>query len=159
MATSIPAPGAKAPDFCLPDKDDKDTCLKDFLGRWVVVYFYPKDNTPGCTREACDFTERLADFEGMDAAVIGISTDSPASHRKFAKQHNLTIHLLSDPEHKVIDAYGAWQPKKFMGKEFLGTVRSTFLVDPQGRIAFVWPKVNPWGHADEVKAKLRELRG
>lgn len=150
--------GRKAPDFCLPDKDEKEVCLKHFLGRWVVVYFYPRDNTPGCTTEACAFSERLADFKGLDAAVIGISTDSPASHRRFAAQHNLTITLLSDPDHKVIEAYGAWQPKKLMGKEFLGTVRSTFLVDPQGRVAHVWPRVKVWGHADEVKAKLAELQ-
>jgi peroxiredoxin Q/BCP len=159
MPTKELKPGLKAPDFCLPDKDEKQVCLKDFAGKWTVVYFYPKDNTPGCTTEACDFTERLADFEGLDAAVVGISTDSPASHRKFAQQHKLTITLLSDPDHKVIEQYGAWQPKKFMGKEFLGTVRSTFLVDPKGRVAHTWPKVKVWGHADEVKAKLAELRG
>jgi peroxiredoxin Q/BCP len=159
MLTNELKPGLKAPEFCLTDKDEKPVCLKDSLGKWVVVYFYPKDNTPGCTTEACDFTERLADFEGLDAAVIGVSTDSPASHRKFADQHKLTITLLSDPDHKVIEAYGAWQPKKFMGKEFLGTVRSTFLVDPKGNIAHTWPQVKVWGHADEVKAKLTELRG
>jgi peroxiredoxin Q/BCP len=151
--------GDKAPEFCLPDKDDKEVCLKDFVGRWAVVYFYPKDETPGCTAEACEFTERLGDFVGLDAAVLGISTDSTASHRRFAEKHKLAIGLLSDPEHDVIAAYGAWQPKKILGKGILGTVRSTFLVDPNGSIAYAWPQVKPWGHADEVKKKLAELRG
>jgi peroxiredoxin Q/BCP len=151
--------GGKAPGFCLPDKDDKQVCLKDFGGRWVVVYFYPKDQTPGCTREACEFTERLSDFAGLDAAVLGVSADTSASHRKFAAKYNLAFALLSDPKHEVIEAYGAWQPKKIMGKEFLGTVRSTFIVDPMGIIAHIWPSVNPWGHANEVKMKLAELTG
>jgi peroxiredoxin Q/BCP len=151
--------GDKAPDFCLPDKDDKQVCLKDLGGRWVVLYFYPKDQTPGCTKEACEFTERLGDFAGLNAAVVGISADSTASHRKFAAKYKLAFELLSDPRHEVIDAYGAWQPKRMMGKEFLGTVRSTFIVDPTGNIAYIWPSVNPWGHATEVRAKLAELQG
>lgn len=159
MNAEQPTVGARAPEFCLSDKDEKQVCLKDFRGKWTVVYFYPHDNTPGCTAEACAFSERLADFEGLDAAVIGISTDSPESHRRFAARHKLTFPLLSDPDHKVIEQWGVWQPKKFIGKEFLGTVRATFLVDPEGRVAHAWPKVKIWGHADEVKAKLAELRG
>ena len=151
--------GDKAPDFCLPDKDDKQVCLKDFAGRWVVLYFYPKDQTPGCTKEACEFTERLSDFVRMSAAVLGVSADSTASHRKFAAKNKLAIDLLSDPEHETIAAYGAWQPKKLMGKEFLGTVRSTFIIDPMGNVAHIWPSVNPWGHANEVRNKLAELSG
>ena len=151
--------GDKAPEFCLPDKDDRQVCLKDFSGRWVVLYFYPKDQTPGCTKEACEFTERLGDFVNLSAAVLGVSTDSTASHRKFAAKYKLTFDLLSDPEHETIAAYGAWQPKKLLGKEFMGTVRSTFVIDPTGKIAYVWPSVNPWGHANEVRNKLAELTG
>jgi peroxiredoxin Q/BCP len=149
----------KAPLFCLPNKDDKEVCLKDFGGRWVVLYFYPKDQTPGCTKEACEFTERLSDFVGMDATVLGVSTDSTESHRKFAAKNKLTIELLSDPRHEAIAAYGAWKPKKIMGKELMGTVRSTFIIDPMGNVAYIWPSVNPWGHANEVRNKLAELSG
>lgn len=151
--------GDRAPDFCLSNKDEKRVCLEDYFGRWVVLYFYPKDQTPGCTKEACEFTERLEDFTSMNAAVLGVSTDSAASHRKFAEKNKLTIELLSDTGHEAIAAYGAWQPKKLMGREFLGTVRSTFIIDPKGRIAHVWPSVNPWGHAGEVRQKLAELSG
>lgn len=151
--------GDKAPGFCLTDKDEKEVCLKDFGGSWVVLYFYPKDQTPGCTKEACEFTERLGDFVRMSATVLGVSTDSSANHRKFAAKNKLAIDLLSDPKHETIAAYGAWQPKKLMGKEFMGTVRSTFMVDPTGNIAFIWPSVNPWGHANEVRTKLAELTG
>ena len=159
MATMKLKVGDKAPDFCLPNKDDKQVCLKDFGVRWVVLYFYPKDQTPGCTKEACEFTERLGDFAGMGATVLGVSTDSTASHRKFAAKNKLTIDLLSDPQHETLAAYGVWQPKKLMGKEFLGTVRSTFIVDPMGNLAHIWPSVNPWGHANEVRTKLAELTG
>jgi len=159
MATMKLKVGDKAPGFCLPDKDDKQVCLKDFGGRWVVLYFYPKDQTPGCTKEACEFSERLGDFVRIGATVLGISTDSTASHRKFAEKYKLSIALLSDPRHKVIEEYGAWQPKKMFGKELMGTVRSTFLVDPVGNVAYIWPSVNPWGHANEVRQKLAELTG
>jgi thioredoxin-dependent peroxiredoxin len=159
MATIKLKVGEKAPAFCLPDKDDKEICLKDFAGRWVVLYFYPKDQTPGCTKEACEFSERLGDFTGLDAVVLGVSADSTASHRKFAAKYKLAMDLLSDPKHETIAAYGAWQPKKIMGKEFLGTVRSTFIVNPMGNVAYIWPSVNPWGHADEVRTKLAELTG
>ncbi len=159
MATMKLKVGDKAPLFCLPDQDDKQVCLKDFGGRWVVLYFYPKDQTPGCTKEACEFTERLEDFARMDATVLGVSTDSTESHRKFAAKNKLSIELLSDPKHETIAAYGAWQPKKFMGKEFMGTVRATFIIDPKGKVAHIWPSVKPWGHANEVKQKLAELSG
>jgi peroxiredoxin Q/BCP len=159
MATMKLKVGDKAPGFCLSNKDEKEVCLKDCAGRWVVLYFYPKDQTPGCTKEACEFTERLGDFTSMNAAVLGVSTDSTESHRKFAAKNKLSIELLSDPKHEVIGAYGAWQPKKFMGREFLGTVRSTFIIDPKGRIAHIWPSVKPWGHAGEVRKKLAELSG
>jgi peroxiredoxin Q/BCP len=159
VATTKLKVGNKAPGFCLPDKDDKQICLKDFGGRWVVLYFYPKDQTPGCTKEACEFTERLADFASMNAAVLGVSPDSTESHRKFAAKNKLSIELLSDHGHNVIDAYGAWQPRRVFGKEFMGTTRSTFIIDPMGKVAHIWPSVNPWGHANEVKRKLAELSG
>jgi len=158
MTTTMPNPGDEAPGFCLPDQDGNDVCLEEFRGQWVVLYFYPKDNTPGCTKEACAFTERLADFKGMDAVVLGVSKDSPESHRKFAGKHDLEFPLLSDTEHEAIELYGAWQPKKMMGREFMGSVRCTFIIDPEGKVAAVWPKVKVWGHADEVKARLAELR-
>jgi peroxiredoxin Q/BCP len=151
--------GDKAPEFCLPDKDDNQVCLKDFSGRWVVVYFYPKDQTAGCTKEACEFTERLGDFVSLSATVLGVSADSTESHRKFAAKNKLSIALLSDPKHETIAAYGAWRPLKILGKELIGTARSTFLIDPMGNIAHIWPSVNPWGHANEVRKKLAELTG
>jgi peroxiredoxin Q/BCP len=156
---AMPEPGAPAPEFCLPDADGREVCLADQRGKWVVLYFYPKDETPGCTKEACAFSEKLEEFRGLDAVVLGVSTDPPASHRKFADRHHLAFPLLSDPEHEVIERYGAWGPKKFMGREFLGTSRATFLIDPLGVIVHHWPAVQVWGHADEVRAKLAELRG
>ena len=149
--------GDMAPDFCLPDKDNAEVCLKDFKEKYTVVYFYPKDNTPGCTTEAIGFTGILPDLQKLDANVVGISPDSPESHRKFAEKKNLKVTLLSDPEKKVLKKYGAWGLNKFRGKEYMGVIRSTFLVDPKGKIAHVWPKVSVKGHAEEVKSKLIEL--
>ena len=151
--------GDKAPDFALMGDDAKEHSLAQLKGKRVVLFFYPKDDTPGCTKEACEFTERLEDFVRMDATVLGVSTDSTESHRKFAAKSKLSIELLSDPRHETISAYGAWQPKKIFGKEILGTVRSTFLIDPTGKIAYIWPTVKPWGHANEVRKKLAELTG
>lgn len=149
--------GDTAPDFCLPDKDNKEVCLKDFKGNFTIVYFYPKDNTPGCTTEAIGFTGILPDLQKLDAIVVGISPDSTESHRKFAEKKNLKVKLLSDPEKEVLEKYGAWGLKKFRGKTYMGVIRSTFLVDHQGNIAHIWPKVSVKGHAEEVKAKLMEL--
>jgi peroxiredoxin Q/BCP len=151
--------GDKAPEFCLPDKDKAKVCLKDFKGRWTVLYFYPKDNTSGCTLEAIHFTNARKDFEKLNAVILGISPDSPESHCKFAEKHELGINLLSDPEHKVLESFGVWQKKSMYGREFWGVVRSTFLVDPKGRIRQVWPKVKVAGHADEVLDQLKELTG
>ena len=145
----------KAPDFCLPDAQGETHCLKDFKGKWIVLYFYPKDNTSGCTREAVGFSEKKAEFEKQGAVIIGISKDSPASHSRFIEKHNLSILLLSDEDHKVIEAYGAWGKKKLYGKEHWGTIRSTFLINPEGRIVKEWKKVKVNGHIDEV---LRELQ-
>ena len=150
--------GDLAPEFCLPDQDNQDVCLKDFKGMWIVLYFYPRDNTSGCTREALDFSAARDDLKRLNAIVLGVSADSVESHRKFVQKHNLTVRLLSEVEHQVLERYGAWQLKKLYGKEFWGTVRSTVLIDPEGVIAHIWPKVQVTGHVEAVKHKLEELQ-
>jgi peroxiredoxin Q/BCP len=149
--------GEKAPDFCLRDQDEKDICLKDFKNKWVVLYFYPKDNTPGCTLEAINFTHHESEFDELNAVVLGIIKYSCESHKKFQQKHDLTVALLSDPEHEVIEKYGVWKPKKLYGKEFLGTERSTFVIDPEGKIEYKWVKVKVPGHIETVLSKLKEL--
>lgn len=149
--------GDLAPDFCLKDSEEKELCLKDLRGKWVILYFYPKDNTSGCTKEAVGFSERINEIRKLGAEVIGISKDSIKSHKNFIDKHNLKIILLSDPEHKVIEKYGAWQLKKSYGREYYGTVRTTYLIDPEGKIAYIWYKVKVKGHIDEVINKLKEL--
>jgi peroxiredoxin Q/BCP len=148
----------KAPLFTLINQDDKEISLKDYFGKWIVLYFYPKDNTPGCTIEACSFTDNLKDFKKLDAIVIGISADSPQSHRNFIKNRNLKITLLSDPSHNTLKKYEAFGEKNFLGKISIGILRSTFLIDPEGNIAYIWRNVKAEGHAKEVKAKLEELK-
>ena len=148
--------GEKAPDFCLAG-DMGQVCLKDLKGKWVVVYFYPKDLTSGCTLEALDFTELKADFEKENAVILGISADSVESHAKFRERENLKHTLLSDVDKKILEAYGVWQTKKMYGKEFKGIIRSTYLIDIRGNIVNVWAKVSPAGHAGEVLAKIKEL--
>ena len=150
--------GDTAPEFCLPDVDHQDVCLSDFKGTWVVLYFYPRDNTSGCTREARDFSAARGNLEQLHAVVLGVSTDTVESHRKFVEKHDLTVRLLSDTEHSVLARYGAWQLKKLYGKEFWGTVRSTVLIDPEGAIAHIWPKVQVKGHVEAVTQKLEELQ-
>ncbi|MFX0033305.1 MAG: thioredoxin-dependent thiol peroxidase [Candidatus Hodarchaeota archaeon] len=150
--------GDKAPEFCLPDKDKQQVCLKDFSGKYNIVYFYPADNTPGCTTEAIGFTNILPEFQELDAEVIGISPDSPESHAKFIEKKNLKVTLLSDENHEVMNKYGAWGQKKFKGKTYLGVIRSTFLIDLDGKIAYIWPKVSVKGHAEEVKDELKSLK-
>lgn len=159
MPTEIKRPeiGQMAPTFTLFNQDDTKTSLKDYKGEWVVLYFYPKDDTPGCTTEACEFTDGLKAFEKVGAAVIGVSPDSTASHRKFIEKYNLKVTLLADPDREVLEKYGAWGIKINYGKESLGVIRSTFLIDPQGKIAHVWPKVTAAGHAEVVRNKLAEL--
>jgi len=151
------SPGMAAPDFTLPDADDQPVSLQDMRGAYVVVYFYPKDNTSACTLEARSFTEEMEEFERLNARVIGISPDPPRSHKRFAEKHNLSVHLLSNPDHDVIAAYGAWVRKKRCGREYEGVDRSTFIIDPEGKIVAVWRNVKVDGHVDEVKAKLEEL--
>ena len=147
--------GTKAPEFTLPDKDGNSVSLADFLGKKVVLYFYPKDNTPGCTRQACAFAGAYEEFKKINAVVIGISKDSVASHQKFAEKHGLPFILLSDPELTAIQAYGVWQEKKLYGKVSMGVVRSTFVIDENGMIEKVMPKVKPDTNAAEILAYLK----
>ena len=149
--------GVEAPKFCLPDKDNKEICLKNFKGKYLIVYFYPKDNTPACTTEAIGFTGILPALQKLDATVIGISPDSPESHAKFIEKKNLEVILLSDIDKKVIKQYGKWGKKKFRGKEYMGVIRSTFLINPEGKIVHIWPKVSVKGHPEDVQRILTEL--
>ena len=146
--------GMKAPDFTLLDKRGNSVSLSDFLGKKVVLYFYPKDSTPGCTRQACAFAQNHSNFEDKNVVVIGISKDSVASHLKFAEKYELSFVLLSDPELVAIQAYGVWQEKKLYGKVSMGVVRSTYLIDEQGAIEKVMPKVKPDTNAAEILAYL-----
>ena len=145
--------GTRAPDFTLPDKNGAPVSLSDFRGKRVVLYFYPKDNTPGCTRQACAFAQRHDAFGARNAVVIGVSKDTAASHLKFAEKYHLPF-LLSDPEHQVIQTYGAWQEKKLYGKVSMGTVRCTYLIDEEGVIVKAMPKVKPDTNAEELLAFL-----
>jgi peroxiredoxin Q/BCP len=147
----------KAADFCLPDQSGKQHCLKDYRGKWIILYFYPKDNTSGCTREAIGFSDKKKDFEKLGAIIIGISKDSPKSHIKFMEKHNLEIILLSDEEHKVIEVFGAWGLKKMYGREYYSTIRSTFIINPEGEIVKEWKKVKVNGHVDEVYKTLNNI--
>ena len=144
----------KAPDFCLLNQDGKAVRLSDYQGRKVVLYFYPKDNTPGCTRQACAFAASYEQFKTLDAVVIGISKDSVASHLKFAQKYGLPFLLLSDPELQAIQAYGVWQEKKLYGKVSMGVVRTTYIIDEQGFIEKVMPKVKPDTNAADILAYL-----
>jgi peroxiredoxin Q/BCP len=150
--------GDKAPEFTLKDADKQEVSLSDMKGSWVVLYFYPKDATPGCTTEATQFTSLKRDFEKMNAKVLGVSADTCESHQRFMLKFDLGVRLLSDPEHKVLERYSAWAEKKLYGKVFMGVERSTVLVDPEGKIAFHWPRVKADGHARAVKEKLEELQ-
>ena len=142
--------GMQAPEFTLADKEGKLVSLSDFLGKKVVLYFYPKDNTPGCTRQACAFVAAYSEFERKNAVVIGVSKDSVSSHEKFAEKYNLPFILLSDPELQAIQAYDVWQEKKLYGKTSMGVVRTTFLIDEQGKMLKIMPKVKPDTNAAEV---------
>ena len=146
--------GMKAPEFTLSDKDGNNISLSDFVGKKVVLYFYPKDNTPGCSRQACAFAAAYEGFRAKDVVVIGISKDSVASHLKFAQKYDLPFILLSDPELQAIQAYGVWQEKKLYGKVSMGVVRTTFIIDEQGNIEMVMPKVKPDTNAAEILAYL-----
>ncbi len=162
--------GQTAPSFCALNQDDIEICSRDILGKWIVLYFYPKDLTPGCTTQACDFTNEEAEFEDLDAIILGVSPDETQKHRKFIEKKDLTITLLSDIDKKMSEDYGVWQLKKFMGKEYMGVVRTTFIINPKGEISAIWEKVNVRKkktvkgekieilHVNEVKEKLKELQ-
>ncbi|HVX23784.1 MAG TPA: peroxiredoxin [Candidatus Saccharimonadales bacterium] len=153
---SMQQPPYPAPDFELADQTNKRHSLKDYAGQWLVVYFYPKDDTPGCTKEACSFRDGRDDIaEQTGAAIVGISKDNSASHQKFIEKFNLTFPLLSDPDGKVVEAYGAWGPKQF-GQ--VGILRRTFLIDPEGIVRKVYGRVTPDGHAAQVLAELKQLQ-
>ncbi len=147
--------GMKAPDFTLADKDGNMVSLSDFAGKRVVLYFYPKDNTPGCTRQACAFARTYEDYRDLDVPVIGISKDSVASHLKFAQKYELPFVLLADPDLQAIQAYDVWKEKKLYGKVSMGVVRTTYVIDAQGNIEKVMPKVKPDTNADEILAYLK----
>ncbi|MGF1468219.1 MAG: thioredoxin-dependent thiol peroxidase [Sandaracinaceae bacterium] len=150
--------GTKAPGFSLPSSEGGEVSLEELRGRWVVLYFYPRDNTPGCTTEAIDFRDAKDDFASRDAVILGVSKDSLASHEKFKAKHDLNFHLLADPETTVHAAYGAWGEKKMYGKTSMGTIRSTFLIDPSGVVRKAFPKVRVKGHVAKVLETLDELR-
>jgi len=147
----------KAPEFCLPNQDETEICLRDLSGKWIVLYFYPKDNTPGCTTEACDFTEAMPDFEDLDAVILGVSPDSPKKHTNFIEKKDLKITLLADEEKELCNTYDVWKLKKFMGREYMGVVRTTYIISPDGDIVATWDKVRVKGHVESVKEKLKEL--
>ena len=151
--------GKKAPAFSLPDENGTKVSLSELAGQWVVLYFYPKDDTPGCTVEACDFTSGIKGFEKLDATVIGCSPDSPETHRKFIAKYKLKVKLLSDPSHAVLEKYGAWGEKNNYGKKTMGVIRSTVIIDPAGKVSHHYPNVKAAGHAEHVSAKLAELTG
>ncbi|HEY9767986.1 MAG TPA: thioredoxin-dependent thiol peroxidase [Coleofasciculaceae cyanobacterium] len=155
--TDIPRIGETAPDFSAPDQNGNAVSLKDKSDRWLVLYFYPKDNTPGCTTEAKDFTEYAAQFKELGAEIIGVSPDSEKSHCKFIVKQDLSIQLLSHRDHQVVEAYDAWHLKKFMDKEYMGVVRSTFLISPDGKIARVWDRVRVKAHVEKVLQELQAL--
>lgn len=146
--------GKQAPSFALRDQNGRTHKLEDYLGSWLVIYFYPKDNTPGCTKEACSFRDLYDVFKDQGINVLGISKDSISSHANFTDRYSLPFPLLSDPEHKIIEKYGAWQEKTSFGNTYFGTARVTYIIDPKGKIARAYPKVNPINHAAEVKAFL-----
>ncbi len=152
----MPAVGERAPDFALQNGDGATVRLSDLSGRTVVLYFYPRDNTPGCTKEAYGFRDNLDRLTAKGAVVLGVSADSTSSHQRFTAKHGLNFPLLSDPEKQAIQDYGVWVEKSLAGRTYMGIQRATFLIDAQGQIARVWPKVKPAGHAAEVLAALEQ---
>jgi peroxiredoxin Q/BCP len=155
--SQLPALGSKAPDFSLSDETGQKHTLAQYSGQWVLLYFYPKDDTPGCTKEACALRDNLPAFKKLSCVVLGVSVDSEKSHAKFVKKYDLPFTLLADADKTVVEAYGVWGKKKFMGLEYIGTKRVSFLIDPQGKIAKVYEKVKPATHADEVLADLAKM--
>lgn len=154
---NIPDVGAKAPEFSLPDQDGVQHALADYQGKWILLYFYPKDDTPGCTIEACTIRDQFADFSRIGAVVLGVSTDSVASHKKFADAYELPFTLLADEHKEVVGQYGVFGERKFMGKTYMGTSRTSFLIRPDGTIVKVYKNVKPPEHAAQVIADLSAL--
>ena len=150
--------GDYAPDFCLPDQDEKEICLSNYKGKNIVLYFYPKDNTPGCSLEAMMFTKYKNEFEKFNTTILGISKDSCSSHRKFIENKNLNLTLISDTEKEIHKKFGVWDLKKYMGKEFMGTIRTTFLIDTEGIITKIWGNVKVKGHVEEVLEEVKKLK-
>lgn len=160
--------GSIAPDFCAANQDDVEICLRDIKGKWIILYFYPRDLTPGCIIQACDFTAQEDLFDDLDAYILGVSADSPKKHRSFIEKKDLSITLLADENKVMCEAYGVWQLKKFMGKENMGIVRTTFIINPDGKIAAMWEKVQVRKkdrktkietlHVDEVRETLTQLQ-
>jgi peroxiredoxin Q/BCP len=148
----------KAPNFSLPDQSGTPVSLSDYAGKWLVVYFYPKDDTPGCTTEACSFRDEYDYLQEQGLNVVGISKDSVKSHAKFAEKYKLSFPILADEDHEVIEAYGAWGPKKFMGREYVGISRMSFLINPSGEIAKEYPKVTPKEHVGEILKDFASLK-
>jgi len=163
--------GDNAPAFCIPNQDDIEICLRDLKGKWIVLYFYPKDNSAGCSTQACDFTNSEEQFDDLDSVILGISPDSPKKHRNFIEKKEIGITLLSDEEKQVCNDYEVWQTKKMCGKEYMGVVRSTFIINPDGNIVAIWKNVKVRQkktikgekieilHTNEVKTKLKQLQG
>jgi len=151
--------GNKAPNFELPNQDEENKSLEDCNGKWLVAYFYPRDDTPGCTVEAQEFTEELDGFTSENAVIVGVSPDNAAKHCKFIDKHKLGIELLADTEKQMLEDYGVWQEKKMYGKTYMGVVRTTYLIDPNGLVAEAWTKVKARGHAKSVLNRLIELKG
>ncbi|MEK9175484.1 MAG: thioredoxin-dependent thiol peroxidase [Patescibacteria group bacterium] len=149
--------GDKAPDFKLKDKNEKIYSLSDYNGKWILLYFYPKDNTPGCTIEACSMRDNYDDFKKIKAMVLGVSVDSTKSHEKFVEKYNLPFPLLSDENKEVVNKYGVWGKKKFIGREYMGTFRKSFLINPKGKIAKIYEEIKPALHAQEVINDLKTL--
>jgi len=147
----------KAKTFNLPDQNGEYHKLSDYKNKWLLIYFYPKDDTPGCTKEACNFRDGIAQFTKRGVAIIGISKDSIESHKKFSAKYKLNFPLLSDPEHLVIESYGAWGTKKFMGREFMGTKRNSYLINPTGEIVKTYENVNPLSHFTQILSDLDKL--
>ncbi|NTW64177.1 MAG: thioredoxin-dependent thiol peroxidase [Chlorobiaceae bacterium] len=148
--------GSVAPPIGTTDQHGKTVTLHEYKGKKVVLYFYPKDDTPGCTKEACAFRDNLPNFNNLDAEILGVSVDSVEKHKKFAEKYTLPFRLLVDDEKRIVQDYGVWGLKKFMGKEYMGTNRVTYLIDEKGMIEKVWPKVSPAGHAEEILNYLQQ---
>jgi peroxiredoxin Q/BCP len=158
MAKTSLESGQVAPDFCLPDQEGNRTCLEDLRGKWVVLFFYPRDNTPGCSLEAKNFSCLRKDFEAENAIILGVSRDSEESHKKFIEKKELKIKLLSDEKVEIHEKYDVMHPKHFKGKDVISAVRTTFLINPEGKITKVWDNVKAAGHAEKVLLELKTLK-